>query len=399
MCEGKSGIVKLPSWADEYPAQLAGVVNFDAKANGLKGKTISRNGRYTHFALAAAKQAIVDAKLDVTKINQDRFGCIVGSGIGGVEWFENNCNAFTAAGGGYNSLRTVDPFLIPALISNTASGMIAIEHGARGPNYCVTTACATGTHSIGAALKHMRDGEADIMIAGGSEAALTPLCFAGFCALTAMVTKYNDQPTKASRPFDKDRGGFVMGEGAGVIIMETEEHALARGATIYCELAGYGSSCDAYHITAPMPEGNGLKRCMEMALQDGDIKLTDVGYINAHGTSTQLNDKIETFAIKSLFGDHAKKLKISSIKSMIGHSLGAAGGIEAVVCAKIMKEGIVPPTINLDNPDIEAGCDLDYVPNKAHHYKKDEIPTAILSDNLGFGGHNAAIAFRKYVQK
>jgi len=398
MCEGKSGIVKLPSWADEYPAQLAGICNFDPKANGLKGKSINRNGRYTHFALAAAKQAVADAGLDVKNINQNRFGCILGSGIGGVEWFENNCNAFTAAGGGYNSLRTVDPFLIPALISNTASGMIAIDHGAKGPNYCVTTACASGTHSIGAALKHMRDGEADIMIAGGSEAALTPLCFAGFCALTAMVTKYNDTPEKASRPFDKDRAGFVMGEGCGIIIMETEEHALARGAKIYCELAGYGSSCDANHITAPAPDGNGLYRCMEMALNDGDIKPEEVGYINAHGTSTQLNDKIETMAIKSLFKDHAKNLKISSIKSMIGHSLGAAGGIEAVIVAKIMKEGVVPPTINLDNPDIEAGCDLDYVPNVAYTYAKGQIPKAMLSDNLGFGGHNACIAFRRYDQ-
>jgi len=396
MCEGKSGIVRLPSWADEYPAQLAGIVDFNPKEHGLKGKTISRNGRYTHFALVAAKQAIADAGLDTSTINKERFGCIVGSGIGGVEWFENNCNAFTAAGGGYNSLRSVDQFLIPALISNTASGMIAIEHGAQGPNYCVTTACATGTHSIGAALKHMRDGEADIMIAGGSEAALTPLCFAGFCALTAMTVKNNDNPSKASRPFDRDRSGFVMSEGAGIIIMETEEHALARGAKIYCELAGYGSSCDAYHITAPMAGGVGLLRSMQMALDDGDIKKEEVGYINAHGTSTQLNDKTETQAIKTLFGDHAYKLKISSIKSMIGHSLGAAGGIEAVVCAKIMKEGIVPPTMNCDNPDIENGCDLDYVPNKAHVYGPGEIPKAMISDNLGFGGHNAAIAFRRY---
>jgi len=397
LCEGKSGIRRLPSWADEYPAQLAGMVDFDTKLNGLKSKTVKRNGRYTHFALAAAQQAITDAKLDTATIDLDRFGCIVGSGIGGIEWFEDNCNAFTAAGGGYKSLRAVDQFLIPALISNTASGMIAIEHGARGPNYCVTTACATGTHSIGAALKHMRDGEADVMIAGGSEAALTPLCFAGFCALTAMAVKYNDTPEKASRPFDKDRAGFIMGEGAGVIIMETEEHALARGAPIYCELAGYGSSCDAHHITAPAPGGDGLKRCMEMALKDGNVAIEDVGYINAHGTSTQLNDKTETEAIKTVFGAHAYKLKVSSIKSMIGHSLGAAGGIEAVVCAKIMKEGIVPPTINLDNPDLEAGCDLDYVPNVAHHYAPEDIPTAILSDNLGFGGHNAAIVFRKYV--
>jgi len=396
MCEGKSGIRRLPSWADEYPAQCAGLCDFDAKANGLKGKTINRNGRYTHFAMVAANQAVADAGLDTTKIDSNRFGCIVGSGIGGVEWFENNCNTFTAAGGGYASLRNVDPFLIPALISNTASGMIAIEHNAKGPNYCVTTACATGTHSIGAALKHLRDGEADIMLAGGSEAALTPLCFAGFVALTAMVTKYNDNPTMASRPFDKDRAGFVMGEGAGVILLETEEHALARGAKIYCELAGYGSSCDANHITAPAPGGEGLARCMNAALKDGGILPSEVGYVNAHGTSTQLNDKLETMAIKTVFGDHAKNLKISSIKSMIGHSLGAAGGIEAVITAKCMKEGIIPPTINLDNPDLEAGCDLDYVPNKAFHFPAGQIPKAMISDNLGFGGHNAAITFRRY---
>jgi 3-oxoacyl-[acyl-carrier-protein] synthase II len=395
MCEGKSGIRKLPSWADEYPAQLAGVVpDWDPKAAGLKGKTIKRNGRYTHFALAAATEALEDSGLDTSAVNQDRFGCILGSGIGGVEWFENNCNAFTAAGGGYDSLRQVDPFLIPALIANTASGMIAIQHGAKGPNYCVTTACASGTHSIGAALKHMKDGEADIMIAGGSEAALTPLCFAGFVALTAMVTKFNDDPTKASRPFDVDRAGFVMGEGAGVIILETEEHAKARGATIYCELAGYGASCDANHITAPAPGGEGLARCINACLQDGDVNPNDVGYVNAHGTSTQLNDKLETMALKTCFGDHAKNLKISSIKSMIGHSLGAAGGIEAVISAKVMKEGIVPPTINLDNPDIEAGCDLDYVPKVAHKF--DTIPKAMISDNLGFGGHNACIAFKRY---
>lgn len=399
LCEGKSGIRRLPSWADEYPAQLAGVVDFDPKANGLKGKSIKRNGRYTHFALVAANQAIADAQLDTKAIDSTRFGCIVGSGIGGVEWFEQNCYNFKDAGGGYASLRAVDQFLIPALIANTASGMIGIQHGAQGPNYCVTTACASGTHSIGAALKHMRDGEADIMIAGGSEAALTPLCYAGFCALTAMVSKFNDTPEKASRPFDKDRAGFVMGEGCGIIIMETEEHAVARGAPIYCELAGYGSSCDAYHITAPAPEGVGLQRCMKMALEDGDTKPEEVGYINAHGTSTQLNDKTETFAIKAVFGEeHAKNnMKVSSIKSMIGHSLGAAGGIEAAVCAKIMKEGIIPPTINLDNPDVEAGCDLDYVPHTAYKYPTPEdIPTAILSDNLGFGGHNAAIVFRKY---
>lgn len=396
MCAGKSGIRKLPSWADEFPAQLAAYIDFDPKANGLKGKTIKRNGRYTHFAVVASDQAIADAGLDMETVDKERVGCIVGSGIGGVEWFEDNCNAFTAQGGGYNSLRAVDNFLIPALIANTASGIIAIRHGCKGPNYCVTTACATGTHSIGSALKHLRDGEADVMLAGGAEAALTPLCYAGFCALTAMVSKYNETPEKASRPFDVDRGGFVMGEGAGVIVMETEEHALARGAEIYCEVAGYGSSCDAHHITAPGPGGEGLARCMEAALADGNVEKEEVGYINAHGTSTQLNDKTETEAIKTVFGDHANNLKVSSIKSMIGHSLGAAGGIEAVVCAKVLREGVVPPTMNCDNPDIEAGCTLDYVPNKAYTYAKEDIPTAVLSDNLGFGGHNAALVFKKY---
>eukprot|EP01035_Chromulina_nebulosa_P020380 gene20380-26449_t len=393
---GKSGIVRLPSWADEFPSKSAGLINFDPKANGLKGKTINRNGRYTHFALVAAKEAVADAKLDLDKIDKNRFGCIIGSGIGGVEWFENMCNGFNAAKGGYNGLRAVDPFLIPALIANTASGMVAIQHGAKGPNYCVTTACASGTHSIGSALKHLRDGEADIMIAGGSEAALTPLCYAGFCALTAMTSKYEDSPEKASRPFDKERSGFVMSEGCGVLILETEEHALARGAKIYCELAGYGASCDANHITAPAPDGDGLKRCFQECIKDGSVAIEDVGYINAHGTSTQLNDKIETLAIKSVFGEQAYKMKISSIKSMIGHSLGAAGAIEAVVCAQILDQGIVPPTINLDNPDLEAGCDLDYVPNVAHHYAKADIPKVVISDNLGFGGHNAALAFKRY---
>jgi 3-oxoacyl-[acyl-carrier-protein] synthase II len=396
MCDGKSGIRKLPNWADEYPAQLAAYIDFDPKEHGLKGKTIKRNGRYTHFAIVAADQAIVDAGLNMENIDSTRFGCIIGSGIGGVEWFEDNCNAYTAMGGGYNSLRAVDQFLIPALIANTASGMIAIRHKLQGPNYCVTTACASGTHSIGSALKHLRDGEADIMLAGGAEAALTPLCYAGFCALTAMVSKFNDTPEKASRPFDVDRGGFVMGEGAGVICLETEEHAIARGAEIYCELAGYGSSCDAHHITAPGPGGEGLARCMESALIDANVKKEDIGYINAHGTSTQLNDKTETEAIKTVFGDHANNLKVSSIKSMIGHSLGAAGGIEAVVCAKAMKTGIIPPTMNLDNPDIEAGCTLDYVPNKSYTYAPNDIPEAMLSDNLGFGGHNAVIVFKKY---
>ena len=312
--------------------QLGGVVqNFDPVALGIDPKTVSRNARYTHFALVAAAEAMKDADLFKKEVNQDRFGCIIGSGIGGIEWFENSCTKFDAADGGLQGLRTVDSMLIPALISNTASGMVALDHKAKGPNYCVVTACASGSHSIGAALKHLRDGEADIMIAGGSEATITPLCFSGFCRLTAMTGASNDAPEKASRPFDKKRAGFVMGEGAGILILETEEHALARGAKIYCELAGSGANCDAYHITAPAPGGAGLKKCMEMALKDANVEPHEVGYINAHGTSTQLNDKTETEAIKAVFGEHAYKMKISSIKSMIGHPLGAAGGIEAVV--------------------------------------------------------------------
>lgn len=399
LCEGKSGIVRLPSWADEFPAKCGGLVqDFDIKQNGIKPKTASRNARYTHFALAAAQQAIADAKLPLDGIDSDRFGVIVGSGIGGIEWYESAVRNFAKKEeeeGSYRALRGISPFLIPALISNTASGMIAIECGAKGPNYCVTTACATGSHAIGAALKHLRDGEADIMLAGGTEAAITPVAFAGFCALTAMSTKYNDMPEKASRPFDKDRNGFVMGEGAGVLLLETEEHALKRGAYIYCELAGYASNCDANHITAPAPYGEGLEKCMRLALKDAAVKPNEVGYLNAHGTSTQLNDLTETQAIKKVFENHAteKHMKISSVKSMMGHSLGAAGGLEAVVCAKVFQTKTAPPTINLDEPDVEHGLDLDYLPNKKHVF--DDIE-AVLSDNLGFGGHNAAVVFRKY---
>lgn len=393
LIEGKSGITKLPEWASEYPASIAGQVpdNFNP-SDFMDAKEVKRQARFTHLAMAASKLAIEDSKLDISGETTDmkRVGCLLGSGIGGVEVFENNCKNFEEAGAGKKGLRRVSPFLIPSLIPNAAAGTVAIELGLKGPNYCSVSACASGTHTIGDAFYFLENGHADVILAGGSEAAITPLCYAGFNNIKAVTTAYNDNPTVASRPFDKNRSGFVMAEGAGMLVLETEEHALKRGATIYCELSGYGATCDAHHITAPHPEGEGLAGCIEMALKHGGIKPEEVDYINAHGTSTPYNDKFETLAIKRVFGDHASKLKISSIKSMIGHSLGAAGALEAIACAKTIKEGIIAPTINYETPDED--CDLDYVPNKA---EKVDVNVAI-SDNLGFGGHNAALVFKKY---
>ena len=288
----------------------------------------------------------------------------------------------------------VSPFTIPALLGNTASGVIGIETGAQGPNYGIVSACASGSHCIGEAMGMIVDGHADQMLAGGTEATITPLCFAGFTAMKAMATKYNDDPKAGSRPFDADRAGFVMGEGAGVILMESLESAKKRGAKIYCELVGYGATCDAHHITTPAPEGRGLAKAMEMAIEMSGIDKTDVSYINAHGTSTPYNDKFETMAIKSVFGDHAtnKDMVVSSTKCVTGHTLGAAGGLEAIVAARSISDNVVPPTINYVTPDPD--CDLDYVPNE----KRDMEVTAAMSTNLGFGGHNAAILFKKYVE-
>ena len=280
--------------------------------------------------------------------------------------------------------------MIPNLISNMAGGVVAIELGAKGVNFGIVSACATGTHAIGEALLHLQAGREDVILAGGSEAAVTGLSFAGFCAMRAMATNYNDDPAHASRPFDLNRCGFVMGEGAGVLVLERLDHALARGAKIYCEIAGYGATCDAYHITSPDIEGRGLALALERVMQDAGVKPEEVDYINAHGTSTQYNDKFETLAIKKVFGDHAKKLMVSSTKSMTGHLLGAAGAIEAAVCAKAIETGIVPPTINYETPDPD--CDLDYVPNVA---RKADL-NVVISTNLGFGGHNGALLFKKY---
>lgn len=380
---GSSGIDRVEAFdVDAYPCQIASEArDFDASAY-MPPKEVRRNDRYTHFAVAAAKRAVEDANLDPTTVESERFGVFVGSGIGGMWTIENQSRVLFERGP-----RKISPFMIPSLIANMASGIIAIEMGARGPNFSIVTACATATHCIGEALRTIRHGSADIMIAGGSEAAITPLGFAGFCAMKAMST-HNDEPAKACRPFDKGRDGFIMGEGSGILVLETLEHAQARGAKIYCEISGYGNSCDAFHITQPDPEGRGLSLAMNQAISDADIQPDAIDYVNAHGTSTPYNDKFETIAVKNVLGDHAYKIKMSSTKSMTGHLLGAAGGIEAAICAKSIETGRIPATINYQDPDPD--CDLDYVPNQSQTV---EVKTA-LSNNLGFGGQNASLVFK-----
>lgn len=381
-----------------YPCQIGSEVPdsmFDPKEHFVNPKNAKSNDRFTHFAVAAARLALKDAKLGDTPDtleNAERCGVFVGTAFGGVETFERETLKLAKK----PERPRVSPFTIPALLGNTASGVIGIETGARGPNYGVTSACASGSHAIGEAYGMIVDGHADRMLAGGTEATMTPLIYAGFTAMKAMATAYNDDPTKGSRPFDADRGGFVMGEGAGVVLIESLESALARKAEIYCELVGYGATCDAHHITTPAPEGRGLAAAMEMAMGMSGMEKTDVSYINAHGTSTNYNDKFETMAIKTVFGDHATakdgKFVVSSTKCVTGHTLGAAGGLEAIVAARAIKDGVVPPTINYETPDPE--CDLDYVPN----VKREMEVTGAMSTNLGFGGHNAALLFKKYVE-
>jgi len=345
-------------------------------------KEARRNDRYTHFGFVAARQAVADAGLDIATEDGDKVGVIIGSGIGGMYTFETQLRVLAERGP-----RKVSPFTIPSLIGNMCSGLVAIELGARGPNFGMVSACATGTHSLGEAAHAIRRGDADVMVAGGSEAAITPFAYASFCSMKAMSTR-NDSPQTASRPFDRGRDGFIMGEGAGILVLESYGHARARGARIYCELAGYAATCDAYHITSPDPEGKGLSMAMKRALASAGAAPEAVDYINAHGTSTPYNDKFETLAIKKVFGEHARTLPVSSTKSMTGHLLGAAGGIESIVCVKVLEEGIAPPTMNLEEPDPD--CDLDYVPNMAREVKA----RTVLSNNLGFGGQNASVVFR-----
>ncbi|HYK74420.1 MAG TPA: beta-ketoacyl-ACP synthase II [Pseudoneobacillus sp.] len=381
---GVSGVGPLTRVnADEYPAKVAAEIRDFNIEEFIDKKEARKMDRFTQYAVAASLMAVKDADLIINDENAPRVGVWIGSGIGGMETFENQFETFLNRG-----YRRVSPFFVPMIIPDMATGQVSITLGARGFNSCTVTACATGTNSIGDAFKVIQRGDADVMVTGGAEAPITRMSVAGFCANTALST--NQDPSTASRPFDKNRDGFVMGEGAGIVVLEELEHALARGAKIYAEIVGYGATGDAYHITAPAPEGEGGARAMKMALDDAGLKPEDIEYINAHGTSTEYNDKYETFAIKTVFGEHAYKLAVSSTKSMTGHLLGAAGGVEAIFTALALKENILPPTINLETPDPE--CDLDYIPNEARHK---EIKAAI-SNSLGFGGHNATIALRKY---
>ncbi|SHF74703.1 3-oxoacyl-[acyl-carrier-protein] synthase II [Caldanaerobius fijiensis DSM 17918] len=382
---GKSGIGPITKFdTSEYPTKIAAEVKDFNPTDFIDKKEAKRMDRYTHFAIASAKMAIEDANLDLNAVDKNRFGVIMGSGIGGIETFEEQFRIMIEKGPG-----RVSPFFIPMMISNMAAGQIAIMFGAKGPNETTVSACASSTNAIGDAFKLIQSGRADVVLAGGSEASITPMALAGFSALKALSTN-NDNYHEASRPFDKNRDGFVMGEGAGVLVLERLDMALARGAKIYAEIVGYGVTCDAYHITAPAPEGEGAARAMEVALADAGIKPEDIDYINAHGTSTEYNDKYETMAIKTVFKEHAYKLAVSSTKSMTGHLLGAAGAIEAIACLLAIDQGFIHPTINLKTPDPD--CDLNYVPNTGIER---DVKYA-LSNSFGFGGQNACIIFKKY---
>lgn len=369
--------------AEEYPAKVAAELKDFNVEDYMDKKEARKMDRFTQYAVVAAKMAVEDADLNITDEIAPRVGVWVGSGIGGLETLESQFEIFLTKGP-----RRVSPFFVPMMIPDMATGQISIALGAKGVNSCTVTACATGTNSIGDAFKVIQRGDADVMVTGGTEAPLTRMSFAGFSANKALST--NPDPKTASRPFDKNRDGFVMGEGAGIIVLEELEHALARGAKIYGEIVGYGSTGDAYHITAPAQDGEGGARAMQEAIKDAGIAPEEIDYINAHGTSTYYNDKYETMAIKTVFGEHAHKLAVSSTKSMTGHLLGAAGGIEAIFSILAIKEGVIPPTINIQTPDEE--CDLDYVPDEA---RRQEL-NYVLSNSLGFGGHNATLIFKKY---
>ncbi len=381
---GVSGVGPLTRLnADEYPAKVAAEVKDFQVEDFIDKKDARKMDRFTHYAVAAAKMAVEDSGLEINDSNSHNIGVWIGSGIGGMETFESQYETFLSRG-----YRRVSPFFVPMMIPDMATGQVSITLGARGFNSCTVTACATGTNSIGDAFKVIQRGDAIAMVTGGAEAPITKMSVAGFCANTALST--NPDPSKASRPFDQNRDGFVIGEGAGIVVLEELEHALARGAKIYAEIVGYGATGDAYHITAPAPGGEGGARAMKMAINDAGLNFNEVDYVNAHGTSTDYNDRFETLALKEVFGEHAYKLAVSSTKSMTGHLLGAAGGVEAIFSVLAIKEGMIPPTINYETPDPE--CDLDYVPNEA---RKQEVQVA-MSNSLGFGGHNATIVFKAY---
>tara|TARA_B100001093_G_scaffold73729_2_gene64393 strand:+ start:14239 stop:15459 length:1221 start_codon:yes stop_codon:yes gene_type:complete len=384
---GKSGIGTI---SDDsllgFDCKIAGEVkNFDAAPYFKNPKDARRADRFAQLAMGASVMAMADSQVDLRQVDLDRFGCMVGSGIGGLETLEQqHINLME------KSPKRVSPFTIPMMIANISSGMVSMEYNLRGPNMCIVTACATSNHNIGEAWRMIKFGDADAFIAGGSESTICPMGLAGFGNMKALSMR-NDEPEKASRPFDVDRDGFVMGEGAGVVVIEELEHAQKRGARIYAELTGYGVSADAHHLTSPHPEGDGARRCMEMAIKHAGVKPEQIDYVNAHGTSTGLGDICETKAIKRVFGDYAETdLIVSSTKSMTGHLLGAAGGVELAACVKAIGEGVIPPTINLDNPD--EFCDLDYVPHTA---RQTEVKRA-LTNSFGFGGHNASLIVEKF---
>lgn len=387
LLRGKSGIDYITRFdTEKYDTKIGAEIKDFSPEDFMDRKEARRMDRFTQYAIAGTSLALEDGDIKLEKLDKERIAVVIGSGIGGMETLEKEHSKLLGRGP-----KRVSPLFIPMMISNMAPGQISMVYGIKGPSFAITTACASSTHAIGESFRMIQRGIADLIIAGGSEGAITPISLAGFNSMKALSTR-NEEPTKASRPFDKERDGFVIGEGAGILILEELNHALDRGATIYGEIIGYGATSDAYHITAPDPEAEGAKRAMELALKDGKVHFSNIDYINAHGTSTYYNDKLETLAIKKAFKEHAYNLAISSTKSMTGHLLGAAGGIEAIATILAIKEGIIPPTINYENPD--ESCDLNYTPNILI---KRDIKYAI-SNSLGFGGHNASILLKKYME-
>lgn len=386
LCEGKSGVSTIESFdTSAYTVQFGGEIKHFDVTQYIDQRESKRMDRFTQFALAAAKQAISDSGIDLAQEDVSRIGVVVGTGIGGISEIEQQHIRLLNKGPG-----KVSPFCVPRLMANAASGTIAICYGLRGPNFCVSSACASGNHAIGEAFSNIASGRCDIMITGGAEAAVTPVGLASFCAARSLSMR-NDDPPRASRPFDRDRDGFVLSEGSGILMLEEETHAKKRGAKIYAELLGYSATDDGYHITAPLPDGNGAALAMKLALADAGIEPENIDYINAHGTGTELNDIAESSAIKHVFGEQAYKTPVSSTKSCLGHLLGATGAVELIICAKVINESVIPPTINLDNPDERCDLKMDYVPLEA----RDAKINVALSNSFGFGGHNACLVVGK----
>ncbi len=386
LCEGKSGISAIESFdTSEYPVRFGGEAKSFDVTKYVERRESKRMDRFTQFAMAAASQAVSDSGLDFSKADVFRAGVIIGTGIGGIKEIEDQHKRLLNKGPG-----KVSPFCVPRLMANASSGNVAIRYGLRGPNFCVSSACASGNHAIGEAFANILAGRSDIMITGGAEAALTPVGLGSFCAARSLSTR-NDDPQAASRPFDKNRDGFVLSEGAGVLVLEEESHARKRGANIYAELLGYGATDDGHHITAPLPDGDGAAATMKLALADAGLSLDEIDYINAHGTGTGLNDFAESSAIRAVFGEYASKIPVSSTKSCIGHLLGASGAVELIVCIKVINESVIPPTINLQDPDPKCGPDMDFVPLQARETKVN----IALNNSFGFGGHNACLVVGK----